>query len=166
MAEMGDEGFSGWYAREQPRVFAATLVMCGDRDAARDVTAEAFARAFERWERVATMDRPGAWVHRVAVNIWKRQARRQGLERLLLRSSASRSDVVAAPDLDLELWAAVRDLPDRMRLAVGLRYIADLSEGEVAEAMGIASGTVAATLHAARRKLAGRLDDSRETANG
>jgi RNA polymerase sigma-70 factor (ECF subfamily) len=51
------------------------------------------------------------------------------------------------------LWAAVAQLAPRARTAVALRYIADLSEVEVAEAMGISSGTVAATLNKARTRL-------------
>lgn len=74
--------------------------------------------------------------------------------------------MVQPPELDLELWEAVRDLPERMRTAVALRYVADLTEREVADIMGIAAGTVAATLHAARRKLAERLDDAREVNRG
>lgn len=62
-------------------------------------------------------------------------------------------------ELHPELWAAVRALPGRQRRAVGLRYLADLTEPRIAEVMDIAPGTVAATLHAARKTLAERLGD-------
>lgn len=52
------------------------------------------------------------------------------------------------------LWQAVQQLPPRQREAVALRYVADFSEAEVAERMGVAVGTVAATLHAAWARLA------------
>ena len=48
-------------------------------------------------------------------------------------------------------------LPERQRLAVALRYLADLTEDQVASTMGIARGTVAATLHSARQTLAASL---------
>ena len=57
----------------------------------------------------------------------------------------------------IELWQAVGDLPRRQREAVVLRYIGDLTEAQTALAMGIAPGTAAATLSAARRSLARRL---------
>ena len=49
--------------------------------------------------------------------------------------------------------AAVASLPERQRLAVFLRYYADLDYAAIASALGIETGTVAATLNAAHRKL-------------
>ena len=51
----------------------------------------------------------------------------------------------------------MRALPDRQREAIALRYLLDLEQHEVAEAMGVRPGTVASTLHAARAQLASRL---------
>jgi DNA-directed RNA polymerase specialized sigma24 family protein len=59
---------------------------------------------------------------------------------------------LALPDPDV--WTAVRSLPLRQRTAVMLRYVADFAEADIAEAMGVSRGTVAATLSAARRSLA------------
>ena len=42
---------------------------------------------------------------------------------------------------------------------MALRYVCDLPQAEVAAAMGVASGTVSATLTAARRRLAAELAD-------
>jgi len=56
-----------------------------------------------------------------------------------------------------EIWVAVRQLPDRARTAVALRYVADLTEREIAEVMGISRGTVASTLFDARARLAKEL---------
>jgi RNA polymerase sigma-70 factor (ECF subfamily) len=63
---------------------------------------------------------------------------------------------------DAALWDAVRALPPRARTAVALRYVADLPEAEIADVMGVARGTVAATLSSARRQLAGALGDRNE----
>ncbi len=46
------------------------------------------------------------------------------------------------------------DLPPRQRTAMVLRYVADLTEPEIAQAMGIRRSTVSATLAAARKRLA------------
>lgn len=50
-------------------------------------------------------------------------------------------------------------LSERQRLAVVLRYVADLPEDEIAAVMGVTRGTVASTLFEARRVLAGVLRD-------
>jgi RNA polymerase sigma factor (sigma-70 family) len=67
----------------------------------------------------------------------------------------------AAPPVELrpEVWAAVRALSARQREAIALRYVLDLSEAQVAEAMGVAVGTASATLAAARSRLGELLSD-------
>ena len=55
---------------------------------------------------------------------------------------------------------AIKKLPTRQRLAVTLRYYADLPLAEVAAAMGCAVGTAKSTLHAALTHLRVDLDDS------
>jgi DNA-directed RNA polymerase specialized sigma24 family protein len=58
---------------------------------------------------------------------------------------------------DLALAAAVRSLPPKRKLVLFLRYYADFSYGEIAEAVGIAEGTVAATLSQAHAALLNEL---------
>jgi RNA polymerase sigma factor (sigma-70 family) len=58
---------------------------------------------------------------------------------------------------DPALAAAVRSLPPQRRLVLFLRYYADFSYGEIAEAVGIAEGTVAATLSQAHAALLDQL---------
>ena len=58
---------------------------------------------------------------------------------------------------DPTLAAAVRQLPPQRRLAVFLRYFADLSYAEIGEVLGIAEGTVAATLSQAHQQLGAAL---------
>lgn len=53
----------------------------------------------------------------------------------------------------------MRSLPARERTAVALRHVADLPTASVAAVMGVAPGTVAATLHAARAKLRHALEE-------
>lgn len=112
------------------------------------------------------MDSPGGWVYRVALNVFKRRRRRRALERRLLNRHSEAASDTGWTVLDQELWDAVAGLPDRMRQAVALRYVADLREREVAEVMGVAEGTVAATLSKARRKLAQELGEHEEVARG
>jgi RNA polymerase sigma-70 factor (ECF subfamily) len=50
--------------------------------------------------------------------------------------------------------AALRDLPEPLRVVVVLRYYADLSEREIATAIRRRPGTVKSRLHEARRRLA------------
>jgi RNA polymerase sigma-70 factor (ECF subfamily) len=155
-------GFEAWYRREHPRLLDldAMSVVCGDLDVARDVTAEAFARALERWDRVETMANPAGWTYTVAVNLARRRWRRRATEDRLAASATPA--VLGAFDDRLDVWRAVASLPRQARTAVVLRYFGSMTEDEVAEAMGIAVGTVSSTLPVARRRLAGLLNDTEE----
>jgi RNA polymerase sigma-70 factor (ECF subfamily) len=151
-----DDDFETWFRSEYPRVLGALVLALGSREAAEEVTAEAFARAYERWDRVRGLARPGGWVYTVALNEARRKWRRRALEWRLL--SKSRAESPVAPETGVELWDLVRTLPPRQRTAVVLRYVGDLSEAEVAKAMGISTGAVAKTLHVARSRLGSRLE--------
>ena len=70
------------------------------------------------------------------------------------------------PEDRLYLWDAVRSLPPRQRTAIVLHYVADMSQEQVAGVMGIAPGTVAATLHAARDTLREKLRASESDEDG
>ena len=157
-----DEGpdFPAWYEAERDRVLRSLLVVSGDADLARDAVAEAFVRAWERWDRVSAMRSPTGWVYRVALHDLRRRGRRRRAEAVLALRAARRSPgpaTVPPPAVDPQLWEAVAALPRRQREAVAFRYVADLPEREVAEAMGVSEGTASATLAAARRALGARL---------
>jgi RNA polymerase sigma-70 factor (ECF subfamily) len=153
------DGFGLWYEAEHARLLAAMTLASGSVDVGRDVTAEAFARALERWSRVCRMDSPGGWTYRVALNVLRRQQRRERLEHVALRRAGTMTQTTAPAGRDIEIWDAVRTLPERARTAIALRYLGGLTEAEVAEAMGVAVGTVSATLSVARRRLAVALAD-------
>lgn len=146
--------FSAWYQAEAVSMVHTIALAFDNADIAQDVTAEAFARAWVDWERVQAMDSPSGWVYRVAVNLMRTRLRRARLEQ---RFAEQKTEWLTAPppvDPDDELWEAVAALAPRARLAVSLRYVTDLSEVEIAEAMGVTRGTVASTLSSARRQLA------------
>lgn len=151
--------FADWYGREFPRVRAALALAIGDHGLAEEATAEAFAKALVHWARVSTADRPTAWVYTVALNEVRSRLRRMRLERRYAARQQCRAQP-PPPEPDPQLWDAVAQLPPRTRTAVALRYVADMSEAEVAAAMGITRGAVASVLHKARRRLAELLDDA------
>jgi RNA polymerase sigma-70 factor (ECF subfamily) len=149
-----DELFRATY----PQLVRA-LSVAADRGAAADAVQEAFVQADVHWRRVGTLDNPGAWVRRVAIN--RLANHRRGLRRreaAVARLDAGEASVGLDP-ADLDLAAALRALPEKQRLAICLHYLADLSVAEVAESLGVAEGTVKSNLHDARRALRDQLGD-------
>jgi len=144
--------FDEWYRSLRPRVVATLAATCGTLDEASDAADEAFARAFERWERVSGMDNPDGWTYRVALNVVRRRAGRRDRERALL----ARPDVVGVADDagSTRIEALIAGLPPRMREVIVLRHVADLTEPQIAAALGISRGTVSSTLRDAHLRLA------------
>lgn len=154
--------FDGWYADTAPRLLASLTLVTGDPHAAADATAEAMARALERWRRVRAMDAPEAWTYRVAVNVWKRQQRRSTLGRSLLRRTVPRSEHSTTAALPVELRELVDALPHRQREVLVLRLVLGLSQTETAALLGLAEGTVASTLSDAKRSMRTELQNAPE----
>lgn len=151
--------FAAWYADTADGLTRRVTAAVGDPLLGREATAEAFARAYERWPAVSRMDSPEGWVFRVAVNVTRRGWRQRTLEsRALARVLPPPSGWVTAPgEYHDDVYRAVRRLTRRQRTAVRLRYWDDLTENEVAARMGVAPGTVSALLSAARARLRGAL---------
>ena len=129
----------------------ALAPIVGSNDAARDVVQEAFARALRDAEKLRREESAAAWVWRIAFRIAVTERGRGTTDELpddLSILDESRDPVLAE---------AVRSLAPQRRLVLFLRYYADFSYAEIAEALGIAEGTVAATLSQAHAALLDQL---------
>ena len=128
-------------------VRTAYLITC-DREEAVDLAQETFARAYQHWDAVSRLDRPGAWTQRVVTNLalsWRRRQRRR------LQPASGVVDPPQEPDD--ELLAALRELPRAQRAVIVLRYYADQSVEEVARTLGKRPGTVRALAAQGRERL-------------
>jgi len=149
--------FEAFFASNHESVVRALSLALADRGRAEDGAQEAFAKAYRHWRRVSMMERPVAWVYVVALN----GARRE-LKRDLAAPSPDLS--VSAPDLagtvtaQMSVREALAALAPRQRVAIVLRYLADLQVAEVASAMGCSVGTAKATLHTALARLRVQLE--------
>ena len=125
----------------------------GDRGKAQDVVQEAFALALARRRQFRVEGTLEGWVWKIALRV------AGGQRRKLSGPLPEQLDpAVPGPGLDTGLGEALRKLPPRRRLFVFLRYFADLSYDEIAQACGVRRGTVAAALAQARTELAGLVD--------
>jgi len=127
----------------------------GDRQEAEDVTQEVLAKAFVRWRRISS--HAEAWVCRVAANQALGVVRRR---RTAIRSNeedVGRPLNAEGPDLAaadrLELVVLLGRLPRRQREVLVLRYLADLSEADVADRLNISRGAVKRHAYRATRAL-------------
>jgi RNA polymerase sigma-70 factor (ECF subfamily) len=135
--------------RERLREFTRTATaIAGDEESGRDAVQEAFAKAVRKRRRFRGEGNLEAWVWRIVVNA-ARDAGRRGR-----RSVSADIPVDARAD---ELGLPLDLLTDRQREVLFLHYYADLDYATIAHALEISSGTVGATLSAARQTLRGAL---------
>jgi RNA polymerase sigma-70 factor (ECF subfamily) len=133
----------------------ATAIV-GDADLARDAVHDGFVRAVRHRRRFRGASLEG-WLWQIVVNA----ARRRRRDRFWQRQSPlqeSASAAVATPS-NGDLRALVAALPERQRLALFLRYYADLDYRAIADALGVRPGTVAASLHQAHATLRRTLEE-------
>lgn len=141
---MPDE-FTVFCDAENPRLVGAITLWCGSREVAEEVVQDAFARAYRAWYRIRQLDRPGAWVRRVAINLATSRFRRWRAERRANRRHTGRRTEPAQPP-DIAAAVAVRQalghLPASQRTVLVLRYYLDLPVTEVAELTGRSASAV------------------------
>lgn len=148
------------------RVAAAVLGSGTEED---DVVQEAFVRAFTRLHQLD--ERPfRPWMLGIVANEARNRRRSQGRREALVLRVAGRPDpwagagpdpaaIAEADDVRRRLAAAVATLPDRDREIVALRFFAELSEAETADALGCRAGTAKSRLSRALVRLRAALDE-------
>jgi len=138
-----------FYEHYEP-VRRSLVIALSDPVLAEELAQDAFTRALAGWRRVSKMQRPAGWVYIVALRAGRRQ-RSAGCAAIAIESTTP--DAPEAVLDGLVLAQALERLPERQRIAIVLRFLADLPLAEVAAAMDCAIGTVKSTLHAALLRL-------------
>ena len=137
--------FSNFARSEYPGLVGALCVLLGDPWLAQDVAQEALARAWARWSRVGSLERPDLRAKRVAVNLARSRWRRQKVAARAEALGAASTHPIPEPNAAQEaLREAIRRLPARQRAAIALRYFDGMTTAEAAHTMGCKEGTVSA----------------------
>ncbi len=161
-----DEEFTAFVHASWPRLRQAAFALTGDSDRAEDLLQTVLVRTCTRWSRVRRQD-PVAYVRRALLNAWIDEYRRR---RVLVEEASAELDPGAVPDqtdrvaLRADLAQRLAALSDRERAMVVMRHYLDLSEADVAEALGCSVGTVKSTCSRALARLRIPVYDTREDA--
>jgi RNA polymerase sigma-70 factor (ECF subfamily) len=161
-----DAGFAALFEAHQHVLFSTALRICGRWADAEDLTATAFLRAFRALsgydrERIAAL-RTRPWLLTILLNAWRNQVRtaarqpREVLDAELPEPEARGASVEAQAErheTSRELAALLDLLPDRQRVAVVLRHVADLPIAEVASVLGCPPGTAKSHVSRGLRRL-------------
>ena len=142
----GDQALTAMYGDHYRCLVRLACLLVQDVTTAEDVVQDSFVAMHTAWRRLRDSDRALAFLRQSVVNR-SRSVRRH---RALVGRNASQpgsglpgAELRAFPSLEhAAVIRAVRSLPDRQREALALTYYGNLSEAQVASAMGVSQGTV------------------------
>jgi len=170
------DAFRALYDAYKDRVYSiAFYFFHGDRDAASEVTQQVFLKLMRELGRFRGDSAFSTWLHRLTVNACVDRARRRRTDTeatdpvsldAMPRRGPSHEDAFAERELADAVRAAIAGLPAKLRAAILLRYLDELSYSEMATALNCSIGTVASRLSRGHRLLARRLAPLRATPKG
>ncbi len=166
----GDQGaYRDLVERYQSRIFAVAYGLLHNAEDAREVTQEAFIKAYNNLKGFRLDSSFYTWLYRITVNLGidlrRRAYRNREMELDEARITPDQAHhtgprPLETPGRSLErkrlggrIQAAIDQLPDEQKRAIVLREVQGLSYKEIAEAMDCAEGTVMSRLFYARKKL-------------
>ncbi len=143
------------YRTALPRLCGYGFLLTGSEAEGEEMVQAAIVKTFSRWRRIDDVHSAEAYVRAAMRTLTIDAARRATRWRRAMHTLVERGgeDVEAAIAGSDEVAAAIRDLPPRVRVAVALRYLDDLTVAETAERMGLTEGAVKKYLHTARERL-------------
>lgn len=141
--------FTKFAHARQRHLMRTAYLLCGNSQAAQDLTQTALMNLCHAWRRVRRADDVDAYAHRVLINSYRTAARKADRERKALWRKALESgtpgegtDSDHTAGMRLSLLAALDRLPPKARAVVVLRYWEDLSVEATAAALGCSTGNV------------------------
>lgn len=150
------ETFEDWYRDLRRRLIVALRALGATDDLADEVADETLLKAYERWSEVSQMDNPAGWTYVVARNALRARARRGDVHKKL---ASLRPELVEREPVLSDFDALIATLPPRRRHVVILRYVFNLTEPEIAKALGVPRGTVSSRLRSSHAQLRRQLTD-------
>jgi RNA polymerase sigma factor (sigma-70 family) len=141
------------YRADLSRFTRVAGAIVSDEATGREAVQEAFAQAIKKRASFKGEGALEAWVWRIVINEALALRRRRAPQHLWPTSNgaAPRADDLDEQDRMVRAWVA--SLPERQRIAVFLRYFADLDYRSIAAALNVEVGTVSATLATAHATL-------------
>jgi RNA polymerase sigma-70 factor (sigma-E family) len=159
LAASRDEEFTRYVEARSPALLRTAVYLCaGDQAAADDLMQTTLVKAYVTWHKLQDPDKRNAYVRQIMV----RESYRRGPGRARDRSHVSETQERAVPAVErddhLSLMPHLAALPRQQRAVVVLRYYEDLSERQIADALGCSPGSVKSHASRALATLRMRLD--------
>lgn len=147
------------------RLYGLCMTLCADKHEADDLYQDTWVKVIRSFDSFDTSKDFEPWLTKLCVNTYRDKLRRISRSPFLSFMSNESKDAVfsttPAPEREdySDLYAAIDQLPEKMRLAIILFYFEDMDISKTAETLGIPPGTVKSRLNKARKLLKEVLTD-------
>jgi RNA polymerase sigma-70 factor (ECF subfamily) len=171
--------FQALVERHRAMVYRVAYQFAGNHHDAEDIAQEVFIKVYRSLERFRQEAQLSSWLYRIVMNACIDHRRRhvpagsapfgEEAEQKMLNTpeeTPGPEQRAYAGELGVVLEAAIADLPKGQRLVFIMRHHQGLKLCEIAEALGLAEGTVKRQLHAAVHRLRQALSTADVTAGG
>jgi RNA polymerase sigma-70 factor (sigma-E family) len=150
--------YEEYVATRWTALYRTAYLLTGSHADAEDLAQTALVKAYLAWPKVAAAASPDAYVRRILANAFLSGRRPLRVTRERLVDRTPDVQVPPAPSEDRHvLWPHVKSLPPKQRAVIVLRYYEDLSEQQIADALGCSPGTVKSNASDALRALRARI---------
>lgn len=173
-ARDGDhDAFRELVERYQGAVYNLAYRMLGDPNDAEDAAQEIFVRIYRQLGRYDPTRKFSTWTLAIATNYCIDQLRRRRMQLVPLeniipwarsRETGPEGEAITQESRD-EVQRLIKQLPEKYRAPLVLRYFDEMSCAEIAEVLGMPEGTVKTQIHRARKALEKLLAEGEEPRN-
>lgn len=147
------------------RLYGLCMTLCADKHEADDLYQDTWVKVIRSFDSFDASKDFEPWLTRLCVNTYRDKLRRLSRSPFLNFSSNETKDAVfstaSAPEREdySDLYAAIDQLPEKLRLAIILFYFEGMDISKTAQTLGIPPGTVKSRLNKARKLLKEVLTD-------
>jgi RNA polymerase sigma-70 factor, ECF subfamily len=153
-------GFEEFFQAEYSSLVRALYLLTANQGEAEELAQETMSRVYARWDRVRSMDSPGGYAYRVALNLNRQRLRHLAVRARRFFAMTVGLDAEQPPHVREELAEAIASLSRGQREAFMLVEWVGLSAEEAGRALRIAPASVRSRVHRARALLRDRLRES------
>ena len=151
-----DPDFEEYAATAWAWLYRCAYLLAGNHADAEDLAQATLLQAYRSWAKVRDAEQPRAYLRRMLTNLYVSQKRPKSRRLEVLTDvpvEPRHPREQGGPEDRMVLWPHISSLPPRQRAVIVLRYYEQLSEREIADALGCSTGTVKSTAHRALTSL-------------
>ena len=154
LARNGDRGaYAELVRRRQAWLRNLMLRFCGDRTLADDLAQMAFLQGWQNIRHLQSRGRFGAWLKRIAINVWLQYLRKKDPLRHADEHSGDEGAQHETTGIGMDLDRALATLPGDVRMCIVLSYYEGMNHREISESTDLPLGTVKSHIRRGTKRL-------------